>query len=1026
MRGVKRSSGRLRGVPLGWRCVVVDGEEACRRGGNLQVFRILGPLHVVNASITASRQQTVLAMLLLEANNVVPLGRLIEAVWEESPPSTAKSQIQICISAVRRALRGTGLDDRIVTNPAGYQIRIAEGELDLHIFNDLLSEARTALREQRLEDAASGFRQALALYRGAPLSGVDSRLVEAAATRIAERRLAVVEDCLELELHLGRHRETIDELMALVTEHPLRERLWQQLITALYRAGRQAEALAAYRSARQASIDDLGLEPSEPLRLLERAILNGDLEPGPAVEQEWPNPIEPAPPVPRMAPADIPDFTGYGELVTELGDFLRYGSGHSDHDSVPVLTITGRGGAGKTTLAVHLAHELAGEFSDGLLFTRLGPERSHSGGVSQILDGFLRALGMPGSSIPEGLEARAATFRSQIAASRVLIVLDDVVDERQVYPLLPGSPSCGVIVTSRRRLAGIPGSRLVEVSALEQRDAVELLTRMVGSERASAEPREALRLVELCGRLPLALRIAAARLIARPHWRMAQLTERLEDEGRRLDELAHGGLDVRTNIAISYEGLDEQAQRLLRRLGLLETHDFPSWTAAPLLDIDVATASDTLDALVDAQLLEVVGGFGVDTRYRLHDLVRVYARERLAAEETAPVRLEAARRLLGAWLFLADEAHRILYGGDYTVIHSRAERWSLPRHLVHDLLRDPLMWFENERAAAVAAVGQASQAGAPDYCWDLAITMVALFETGSYLDDWRATHEIALLTARQADDRLGTAAMLYSLGAVDIVEQRFDDARARLTQALEVFDEIGEARGRALALRHLAFLDRVHGDLDQAWARYSEALAALHPLGDAAGTAHILSGMARIKLEWSERGSAAELLAEALRKVTEVNSTRVQAMVLHRLGELHFEDGDLTRAEEELTKALKLVRGGHDRAGEAHVLHGLGLVKLRQHQHHQAAVTLNHGYAIARRNGDRLATARFCLALARVHRARRDYSSALEWASQALGIFDQFHALLGRLEADELLGQIRDEAAGRHDVREQAVLPPAV
>ncbi len=404
----------------------------------------------------------------------------------------------------------------------------------------------------------------------------------------------------------------------------------------------------------------------------------------------------------------------------------------------------------------------------------------------------------------------------------------------------------------------------------------------------------------------------------------------------------------------------------------------------------------------------------------------MYARERLAAEETAPARLEAARRLLGAWLFLADEAHRILYGGDYTVIHSRAERWELPRHLVHDLLRDPLMWFEGERAAAVAAVGQASQAGAPDYCWDLAITMVAFFETGSYLDDWRATHEIALLTARQADDRLGTAAMLYSLGAVDIVEQRFDDARARLAQALEVFDEIGQARGRALALRHLAFLDRVHGDLDQAWARYSEALAALHPLGDAAGAAHVLSGMARIKLEWGERGSAAELLAEALRKVTEVNSTRVQAMVLHRLGELHFEDGDLTRAEEELTKALKLVRVGHDRAGEAHVLHGLGLVKLRQHQHHQAAVTLNHGYAIARRNGDRLATARFCLALARVHRARRDYSSALEWASQALGIFDQFHALLGRLEADELLGQIRDEAAGRHGLREQAALPPAV
>ncbi|MEV6689884.1 BTAD domain-containing putative transcriptional regulator [Micromonospora sp. NPDC051196] len=992
----------------------------------MQVFRILGPLHVQNATITASRQQIVLAMLLLEANNVVPLGRLIDAVWEDNPPSTAKSQIQICVSAVRRALRAAGLDDRITTTSAGYQIKIAEGELDLHIFNDILTEARAALREQRLEDAVAGFRQALALYRGIPVGGVDSRLIEAAAARIAERRLAVVEDCLELELHLGRHREIIDELMSLVTEHPLRERLWEQLITALYRAGRQAEALAAYRSARQASIDDLGLEPSESLRLLERAILNGNLDPGPAVEPELPEPIEPTPSVPRMVPADIPDFTGHGELLTELRDFLCNVGEHSDRDTVPVLTITGRGGAGKTTLAVHLAHELAADFPDGQLFTRLGPEQSHSGGLSQILDGFLRALGMPGSSIPEGLEARAATFRSQIAASRMLIILDDAVDERQVYPLLPGTPSCGVIVTSRRRLAGVPGSRLVEVGALEQHDAVELLTRMVGSDRAAAEPREAVRLVELCGRLPLALRIATARLIARPHWRMSQLTERLEDEGRRLDELTHGGLDVRTNIAVSYEGLDEQAQRLLRRLGLLKPHDFPSWTGAPLLDIDVPTAADTLDALVDAQLLEVVGGFGVETRYRMHDLVRVYARERLAAEETASDRLEAARRLFGAWLFLVDEAHRVVYGGDYTVIHSNAQRWTLPRQLVHDLLRDPLMWFESERAAAVAAVSQASQAGAADYCWDLAITMVALFETGSYLDDWRVTHEIALLTTRQADDPVGTAAMLYSLGALNIVEQRFDDARVRLTQALEVFEEIGEARGRALALRHLAFLDRVHGDLDQAWARYSEALAALRPLGDAAGTAHILSGMARIKLELGERASAADLLADALRKVTEVNSTRVQAMVLHRLGEMHLDDGDLTRAEEELTKALRLVREGRDRAGEAHVLHGLGLVKLRQHQHHQAAVTLNHGYAIARRNGDRLATARFCLALARLHRARQDYPSALEWASRAIGIFDQFHAPLGRLEADELLGQIRDEAAERpQSFRDRAVSPPA-
>lgn len=977
----------------------------------MHVFRVLGPLQVVNAHITASRQQIVLAMLLLEANHVVPVGRLIDAVWEDSPPLTAKSQIQICISTVRRALNAAGLSERIVTSPAGYQLKVADGELDLRAFDDLVGAGRAAVREHRLDAAAAAYRQAIALYHGPPLSGVQSRVVRAAAARLAERRLAAVEECLDVELRLGRHHETVDELMALVSEYPLRERLWRQLMTALYRAGRQAEALAAYRSARQASVDDLGLEPSEPLRNLERAILNGSVEPAPSSDLVPMSPVELSAPVPRMTPADIPDFTGHTELVNDLLGYMRDRGAGADREAMPVVTITGRGGIGKTTLAVHLAHKLAADFPDGQLFVQLGGGRSHSTSVAQILDRFLRALGMAGSAIPEGLEARAAAFRSRIAGSRVLVVLDDVVDERQVQALLPGSPSCGVIMTSRRRLAGVPGSRLVEVGALDQRNALELLSSMVGPERVSAEPGEALRLVQLCDRLPLALRIAAARLIARPHWKIGQLTERLADESRRLDELAHGGLAVRASIALSYEGLSREAQCLLWRLGMLEAQDFQGWVAAPLLDLDLASATDTLDTLVDARLVDVVGGTGVSARYRLHDLVRVFARERLGAEDTASERISALKRLLGAWLFLADYGHRKLYGGDYTVIHSGAARWELPEHLVAQLLQDPLLWFEQERQAALAAISQASQAGAADYCWDLAITMVTLFETRGYLDDWRTTHETALLTAQQANDRRGEAAMLYSLGALNIAEQRFSEASARLTLALAVFEEVGEAHGRALAVRHLAYLDRVHGEFDRAWPRYQEALSLLRSLGDAAGAAHILTGMARIQLERGDRDGAARLLDDALRTAVSANSIRVQAMVLHRLGELHLNDGDLTQAEEELTKALKLVREGRDRVGEAHVLLGLGLVKLRQNQHHHAAAALNHGYAIACHSGDRLATARFCLALAQLHRAQREYTSAMEWVSQAIGLFDHFQARLGRVEAHELLGQLRQEAA---------------
>jgi tetratricopeptide (TPR) repeat protein len=519
-----------------------------------------------------------------------------------------------------------------------------------------------------------------------------------------------------------------------------------------------------------------------------------------------------------------------------------------------------------------------------------------------------------------------------------------------------------------------------------------------------------LHLVELCGRLPLALRIAAARLAARPHWKISQLTDRLADESRRLDELVHGGLGVRASIALTYEYLSPDAQRLLWLLGILEANDFAGWVAGPLLNIDAMTAADTLDALVDARLVDVTHGAGNATRYRLHDLVRVYARERLAAEEPPAERLAALRRMLGGWLHLADSAHRRLYGGDYTVIHSDAQRWELPSAEVDDLLADPLRWYETERSALVAAVLQASRAGAADYCWDLAVTMVALFETRSYLDDWRTTHEAALLATQQVGDRRGEAVMLYSLGALNMLEQRFDMAGARLILALHVFEEVGETHGRALALRNLAFLSRTHGDYDVAYARYEGALAGLRETGDAAGAAHVLSGMAQILIERGDRDRAGELLGVALRTAAAANSARVQSQVLHRLGELHLGAGDPQRAESELTLALTLVRESRDRLGEAYVLHGLGRVKLHRNEYDQALAMLNQGYAVARHSGDRLATARICLALGRAHHAQGDLPAAAEWVTQAVDLFAEIDAEAGRTEAQRLLTRIREES----------------
>jgi DNA-binding SARP family transcriptional activator len=977
--------------------------------GEYVYFRILGSLKVEatrEVNVSALRPRIALASLLLAANHVVSVDRLVDAIWDEDPPSTAKGQVQICISMLRRILGEAGLDERINTRPPGYLLEVRPGELDLDVFNELVGRGRSALADGALTAASAALREAVSLFRGVPLAGIESRTVQAAAAQIAERRLSVLEQCIDLDLQLGRHHEVTDELTGLVNEYPLREYFTGQLMTALYRTGRQADALDVYRRTRRALDEGLGLEPSDALRQLERAILtrDADLELPPAALAH-PLPASTPVIVPRMLPADIHDFTGHEQLVDDLVRYLA--GGPSSAATVPVVFITGRGGVGKTTLAVHVSHRLTQAYPDGQLYVQLGGGRSPVGNIAEILERLLRALGVADSAIPDGLDARASSYRTQVAGRSMLVVLDDAADEGQVQHLLPGSPTCSVIVTSRHRLTAMSGFRTVEIDTLDPRDAIELLAALVGRERISAEPNQALKLVELCGRLPLALRIAAARLAARPHWTLGRLTERLADESRRLDELVHGALGVRASITLTYEALEPAARRLFLRLSILEANDFAGWVAAPLLDADAESATDVLESLVDTRLVDVIDGSGPTGRYRLHDLVRVYAHERLAAEEHPTDRLAAFKRVLGARLFLGECAHSLLYGGDYTIIHSQAPRWTLDGAVVDDLLHDPMRWYESERSSAVAAVLQAAHAGAADYCWDLAITMVTLFEARSYLDDWRRTHEAAMAVCQQTGDRLGEAAMLYSTGALNIFEQKHDQATARLTLALTVFEQLSQAHGQALTLRHLAFLHRFRGEADQAWARYEQALAGLRQAGDVAGEAHVLGGMAQIKVDQGEREAAARLLDEALRISTIANSSRVRAQVLHRLGELRLGDGELELAEENLSQALRAVRDTRDPLGEAYVLHGLGLVKLRQQCYGEATDMFDRGHTAASRSGDRMAMGKLSLAFGNLYLAQRDSQAAAAWVTRAIALFDEVGAHQAGKDAAALMDQIR-------------------
>ena len=971
--------------------------------------------------LSGAREQIAIATLLLNANRVVTVDRLVEAIYGEDPPPTSRAQAQNSISSLRRLFASHGDADAISTRAQGYVIQVGNGQLDSQRFDELAAAARAARDAHHLDRAVAGYRDALRLWRGPALDGIDSQLLRAAASRLDEQRIAANEDRLTLELDLGRHHELVGELTELVQEHPLRERLRGQLMLALYRCDRAAEALQAYRQARRTMIDELGIEPGERLQQLEHAILACDPAIGPPA---GPIRIQPAnQQIPSLLPTDIADFTGRAEQIEQIQQRLIHAAGQGAQLPVPVVVITGQGGVGKTSTAVHAAHRAAGQFLDGQLFADLHGWSPRPVGPMQVLERFLRALGVPGPQIPEGLDERAEVYRSLLAGRRILVVLDDAAGESQVSPLLPGSGGAAVLVTSRSRLAGLPGATRIEVNVLDAGQSLDLLARIAGTDRVQTQSQAAAAVAAQCGHLPLALRIAGARLAARPHRSFLQLADRLADETRRLDELSHGAMGIRASICLGYDSVGEQARRLVRLLALLEQPVFSGWMSAALLDMPPADAEDLLDDLVNAQLVEISGtGAGVHSHYRFHELIRVFARERLAAEEPAAEQKAAVERALGALLYLAEEARRRHEGGSYHRLDSSALRWPLPERLVDQLLSDPLSWFERERAALVSGVRQAARAGLAGPCWSLALTAEPLFETRAHFDDWRETNTVALQAARQAHDVRGQAATLHSRGTLQSQQQQFDAARRDLDAAAQLFQDIGDDQGFALSTRNIAFLDRATGRLDDAARRYDQVLAIFRETGDNVAEAHALQNLAMIKLHQHEPGDAWALLAEALRLARAAHHVRIEAQVLYLTGEAAMLAGEPARAVESLDEALAIVRDLGDPVGEAHVLQAAGVARVRQGEFAQARTALQRALDLADITGERWAEARAFMGLSELALTSGDPGQAVALGQQASGIFrgigaplDEERALTLLSDAHAALGDSAAAAAASAD-----------
>ncbi|MFF1698403.1 BTAD domain-containing putative transcriptional regulator [Streptomyces sp. NPDC058257] len=857
-------------------------------------FRVLGPVRMAPRAPTAAKPRVVLATLLMQGNSVVSTHTLIDELWSTEPPRTAATTLQVYVSHLRKALvDGVGDEAQpLLTVPPGYLIRVAADDLDLLVFETLRDEGRAAYARKDYAEASRRLARALALWTGPALSGIPhGPTLETSAIRLNELRLEVLEQRVSADLRLGRHQELIGELMALAHDHPLRETVHCHLMVALYRSGRQSDALHVYHRARRGLVDELGVEPGPVMsRLLER-ILASDSSltwqgntPGTA-EAPPRTPPGPEGPVVRL-PEPVDHFTGRAAQLS-LGRRFLEGAG-----PLPgrVLAMSGRAGAGKTALAGRLAHDAGDLFPDGRVLLLLRDAGGRALTPHAALTTLLRRLGggkgEAGPVVGDGSGASAVAPEAEAAdlvyestkGRKMLFVLDDAVSEAQVRPVLAALPDSTVLLTGRHALGALDGVQHLVLDVFGPQEAEELLVRC-GGPAMSEDPVSVSETARLCGNLPLALRVAAAGLAARPHWSAADLVGRLADERTRLTSLELGDLDVRSSLLTAYRDVGIQGRQAFRLLGLAPLPDFPLWSAAALLATDLAEAERHAEELVRAQLLEARPHSGQLTtvRYSFHPLLRSLSLELL---DKRPV--SATDRLGRAFLALARRADALLAPGRDPLGDSLEPSAGIhPDALIGSA---PLQWFREEAAGLLETVRQAHAAGLWQLCFALASASAGYYEAAALWDDWEQGHQLALDAARQAGDPRAEAAVLRSLG--DLAWQRQETATAidRYRLAWHLFTRCGDRVSAARCLSGEADVMLGQGRGARAERCYVRALSAGQAENDPRGTADALRGLALVALREGRTAEARGRLAECAAQARRAGDRRWEEYATRTLG----------------------------------------------------------------------------------------------------------------------------------------------
>ncbi|GGQ80767.1 AfsR/SARP family transcriptional regulator [Couchioplanes azureus] len=923
-------------------------------------LEVLGPLQAwqgdTRLALGPVQQRVVLSVLALHANRPLRREQLIEAVWGEAAPAYAVNLVHKYISGLRRAfdpVRSAGSPSRLLAwTDIGYRLSLPPGCLDLEVFDREIGRARAARAAGELPEAAQAVHAALQLWRGPAFDGLTSPLLDAERERLAERRISVLEERIEIDLAMGNDQDLVAELQRLVAEHPMRERLRGSLMTALYRSGRQGEALAAFHAVARYLKEELGVDPSAELQELYQRILTNDPAlagtAAPARPVAEPAGTAPGPvlPVPAQLPYAIPHFVGRDAELRHLDGLV----GPDGGDGLVIAAITGTAGVGKTSLAVHWAHRISGRFPDGQLYVDLRGFDPNLSAVEpgEALRGFLDALGVPARRVPATLEQQAALYRSLLAGRRVMVVLDNARDTEQVMPLLPGSAGCLVLVTSRNRLSGLvaAGAVAVPVDLLTADEGRQMLRGRIGPSRVEAEPGAVDDIIAVSARLPLALAIVAARAAAHPRFSLAALAGDLGQARGGLDAFVgeDGATDARAVLSWSYHLLAPPAARLFRLLGLHPGPDISVAAAASLAGVPAGEARRLLAALCGAHLLDEV----TPGRFGFHDLLRAYAAEQARAPGAAEERELALARMFDHYLHTGHAADRLLYP-----YRAPLEVGEPAEGVTAAQLPDPdraMAWFVAEHPNLLAAITLASAGGQHSYVYGLAWTMTAFLNYQGHWHDWAATMEAALRAARRLGDLGGQAQAHRLLNLAYLQLGRLDEAGDHARQALRVFAELGDLPGQARI--HLNF-----GRVLERQCRFQEAL--------------------------DQARKALELFRLA-------GDPPGEADALNWVGWYHSQLGYHEQALEYCHQSLVVHQGSGDWPGRADTWDSLGYAHHHLGHHDEAISCYEQALALWHDLGDRYQVAMTLLRLGDTHRAAGDLVAARDAWLRAIRIFDGF------------------------------------